>query len=83
VEIQPIGNRITVEPYYPDKKESQIIQIEESEPTTKFGTVVAIGTDPKITVKPGDIVYHNEHACVWKNKDLKILNYFDVIGVIS
>ena len=89
VNIQPLGDRVVIEPSSAeDKTAGGIIIPDTAKEKPQRGTVVAVGTgkkDEPLTVKEGDMVLYGKYAgteITIDNKDYLIMRESDIVAIV-
>ena len=89
INIQPLGDRVLVEPAPAEEKTSGgIIIPDTAKEKPQRGTVIAVGTGTKdnpMTVKAGDVVLYGKYAGTelsYEGKDYLIMRESDILAII-
>ncbi len=89
IKIQPLADRVVVEPAPAEEKTSGgIIIPDTAKEKPQKGTVVAVGSgtkDQPMTVKVGDVVLYGKYAGTelsFEGKDYLIMRESDILAVI-
>lgn len=84
--IEPLGENVLVEPAKADQKTaSGIVLPDTSEEKPQEGLVVAIGTDKKIKVKPGQKVIYSKYSgneMKFGDKEYLLVKNEDILAVV-
>lgn len=84
--IKPLGSRVLIEVKEAETKTASGLIIPDSaQEKQPRGTVLAVGSDEKIEVKPGDTVIYSKFAATEiedEGKNLVIVKNEDIIAII-
>ncbi|MDD4358849.1 MAG: co-chaperone GroES [Candidatus Pacebacteria bacterium] len=87
MKLKPLTNHVVIEAIKPEEKtRSGIVLPQSGDETPDQGTVVAIGSDPKIEVKVGDKVIFSKYGPTKAkvlDKEYLIASQDDILAVIE
>jgi chaperonin GroES len=85
--IEPLGENVLVEPAkYDQKTASGIVLPDTSEEKPQEGLVVAVGTDKKIRVKPGQKVIYSKYSgneMKFGDREYLLVKNEDILAVVK
>ncbi len=87
INIEPLGENVLVEPAKHDQKTASGIVIPDtSEEKPQEGLVVAVGTDKKIRVKPGQKVIYSKYSgneMKFGDREYLLVKNEDILAVVK